>query len=433
MDYRKNACGVDCGASSTRFGSLGGEVHVIPNNMKMLEMGDIVKLEPFGPEVEQCLEVIITRNEPCENGFLPAHVLIGQLASRASSTNERPSIDIPKHKQRVNIVSIITGVALAKHLNGLGDTLKLYLALPPAETRGSSDDVAATLVGTYHVTFPKLNGGISVDFIIDEVECQAESSMASTSFFIDRSLKIREQSKKLITGKALSVNIGASTTDLAIIENGKYMEMSGVTYKIGGNIIRDVVGQMILEKFGFEPSISQLERVVVEGRVQIGAQFMDICDIMEAAKKDFADRLIQQMNTYFKSKDTNIQSFTGIIPSGGGSLESFYFDENGERHKTSDSISLYMTESLKKICPYVIVADYKDTGEDPRLADILGLITKIAADELKQYRSNPQSQVKAPAPTPAPAPAPAPVQNVSETPQVQEQSVTAPVQGTVSQ
>ena len=86
-----------------------------------------------------------------------------------------------------------------------------------------------------------------------------------------------------------------------------------------------------------------------------------------------------------------------------------------------------MTESLKKICPYVIVADYKDTGEDPRLADILGLITKIAADELKQYRSNPQSQVKAPTPTPAP------VQNVTETPQVQEQSVTAPVQGTVSQ
>ena len=37
-----------------------------------------------------------------------------------------------------NKIKIITGIALAKHLNGLGDTLKLYLALPPAETRGST-------------------------------------------------------------------------------------------------------------------------------------------------------------------------------------------------------------------------------------------------------------------------------------------------------
>lgn len=384
---------VDCGASSTRFNGENSQIVVIPNNCFAFKEGRFM-YPPYSENINDCLEVIIKKNSgnPVEGISFPIHVAYGSVARRMSSTNMRPSITVPKHEQMINIASILTSVAIEKAANGLGEKISLFLALPPAEARESHQKVSDILVGNYTVELPLWGVcGTVINFEITDVHCHAESNMATVAFFFDEKAAPRECGRPYENRKILSVNIGASTTDIAIIENRKYIESSGVTYKIGGNMLRDELNQKILSKYGFEPSQEETEKAIQEGRIQCGAEFMDVSELLTECKANLANAIIEKINTYFNNNGTTIQSFSGILTSGGGSLSSQYFNEQMQPVKTSEPLFYFISQQLLKICKTVNVINFEDSGQDPRLADIIGLriraiVEKINEEQMEKRR-----------------------------------------------
>jgi hypothetical protein len=231
---------LDIGASNTRFTSDNGRIDVLPNNMVMLGKETKVDLEVTDDSIENiknALEVQIEKDG--ESEFFPMHVLIGSMASRYASTNKRPSVNGSKYSQPVNYASAITAIAVNKLMFNLAEDIDLYIALPPIEVKTAKEIVKNNFVGKYKVVFPKLNGGTTINFNITNVVCYEESFMAMLSYFFDMNGKMKESAKKYATGCLLSLDIGASTTDIAIVQGGKYLEMSGQTYRTGGNVARD--------------------------------------------------------------------------------------------------------------------------------------------------------------------------------------------------
>ena len=376
-----NFTAVDLGASSTRYTSDCGKISIIPNNMVFLDPDKKVDIEPYDDSIESALEVKIVKDG--ESEFFPVKALVGQMAERYSSNNERPSVLANKHVQRINYVSGILTVALSKLAYNLDDQIKLYVALPPIEVKNAKEIVRENFMGDYTVTLPKYKGGTTVKFSIVDVACHEESFMSLLSYFFTVEGLPNADNKKYLTGNILSLDIGASTTDLAIVKNCGYLDKSGQTYKTGGNIARDYLIDAVRAEYGFDLPLNEADLTMAEGRIQLGNSYEDVSSIVDAAKKEFANSVVNAMQGYFRQVDIPIQTIRAIIVSGGGSMQSEYVNEQGETVKTSEPMSYYITQALTKICSGVEVEPY---GESPRLANIKGLFIRAKVDAANQAK-----------------------------------------------
>lgn len=384
---------VDLGASGTRYATELGQISVIPNNMVFLEGTDVSKINPDTPDIESCLEVQITKDggNACEH--FPANVLVGIMAEKHINTNVRPSALMSKPKQRVNFVSAIIACAISKLKYNTEDNVDLYLAVPPLQIDEAKEVFGNVLPGTYTVKLPKYNGGTEVKITVNDVEIFEESFMAIASFFFNLNGTVRDIAKPYMVGNVLSLDIGASTSDLAIVKNGRYIDKSGQTYQIGGNVARSALIDEVRKKYTFELPVAEAEKTIAEGRLQVGMRLIDVSEEVSKAKRQLAIRLADCMQNYFSNIEIPIQMIDAIVVSGGGSMQSQYINDS-EVVKTSEPMSYYVTEELKKFCPDISVVSY---GDDARLANTKGLYIRAMAKAAKKAAEKASQPAVAPA------------------------------------
>jgi hypothetical protein len=368
---------VDVGASSTRYMSSKGKLGILPNNVVFLDKDEEVKMEPYSDDILDCLEVIV---ESDNSSIFPIRALMGSMATRHSATNVRPSVMVNKHMQKINYLSALVAAAIAVSKHQLSKDIALYWALPPIEVRAAKEDVIRKCLGSYKVTFPKFRG-LQVSFNIVDANTYEESFMALMSFYFDKEGKIREEAKKYATGNILSLDIGASTTDLAIAKDMRYLEKSGQTYKTGGSIAREYLIDDIRGIYGFDLPNELADIAMAEGRIQFGDGYKDLRNIVESAKRHLAEQVVEQIQGYFRKVDIPIQNIRAIVVSGGGSMQGQYVNEQGNVEVTSNPMSYYITNALRNVCSGITVIQYKD---NPRLAVINGLYLRASLDMRKK-------------------------------------------------
>ena len=344
-------------------------------------------------DIESCLEVKIKKNEPeqktikdtADMDFFPANVLVGLMASKHRNTPERPSVQIAKHKQRNNFISVVLACAVSKIKYNLSDNMELYIAVPPSETVNAvaEKEFQARLLGSYVVEFPKYMGGKTVAFSIDSIKVYAESFMAATSFFFDMSGRVQDHARGFLTGNILSLDIGASTTDMSIVQKGKFLDSSGRTFHYGGNTARENLSASISEIYGIDYPPEEVDRFMSEGRIQMGNVYEDASEIVNIAKQDLANIMMTEVENYFKSIKFPIQLLNAVVVSGGGSMQSQYVDENGSIVKTAEPMSYFVTQKLTNWSKGTVVVSY---GEDARYANVKGLFIRAKMDELRRQQ-----------------------------------------------
>lgn len=372
---------IDLGASSSRHVSDSGNIMVTPNYMAELPVGTASKIQPDTADLSSSLEVQIEKvsGEACEH--FPVNVLIGIMADRYTSLHDRPSVNVKKCLQKINYVSAIVVAAINRLTYELPEDIDLYLAVPPIEIHNARELFSQKLVGKYNVTFPKYMGGTTVVLNIRSVHCYEESFMASTSFFFNMNGVPKEQNKQYLTGNILSLDIGASTTDLSIIKNGRYLDKSGKTYRVGGNEARESLIYSISNEYDIDLSLEAADKVMAEGRLQNGNTYIDVSNLIARAKKELAKKLMTHLPLYFKSIQIDMTTINAIVVSGGGSMQSQYVNADGEVVKTSEPMSYFVTQELLNLSSGTEVVAY---GDEARLANIKGLFIKAKVEELKK-------------------------------------------------
>lgn len=392
-----NFVAADLGASGTRYITDHGKIQVLPNNITKIGLNEHTPLELNSEDIESALEVTIeklTNNDldPKLNfAQFPVTLLAGKMAERYSSTYITPDIQLLKWKQQVNYISAIMATAVSKIKFGLDDQLLLVLDVPPGELTKAKEMFKANLVGKYKVTFHKYMGGTSVEFEIVDVAVFAESVMAMGSFFFNMNGVPKMENREYMSGRVLSLDIGASTSDVAVIENGKFLDYTGRTLKTGGNVARGAFINYIASEEGYNLPTADAEVAIAEGRLAYGSEYVDVGDLVEKAKQELANQLIDMLKTYFNEIKIPVQTIKAVIVSGGGSMEGQYINQSGEVVKTSNPLSKYVTESLQSICKGVKAIPY---GEDARFANTKGLFIR-AKVLMAKHAAQAQAQAQA--------------------------------------
>lgn len=362
---------VDIGASNTRYLSTDRRVYFLANNMTFISnMDDVIDLAPIDDTPENNLDVSIWKEG--ESTDFPTRVLIGVLADRYGRVSQRPSQMLFKADQQISYVSCIMTAALSKLKNpDLRDKMNMFIALPPTEADVKKEQFAERLAGKYTVKFNRIGKeGTTVQFEINKVACYPESRMALIQYLNDP-VYAEERRKKYAGCTILSLDIGASTTDLVMFKNGnQYYDKASRTFKTGMNSARSKVAKGVLKLTGLDIPTDSIEQCMVEGRVRRGNTYELITDVLNEAKADVATDIITRLDEYFNDIRIPLTDVNYIIVSGGGSMASSYIDENGQVVKTSEPMSVHITNALNKICPGVGVEFF---GDEPRLANIKGL------------------------------------------------------------
>jgi hypothetical protein len=293
------------------------------------------------------------------------------MASRYSATQFRPSPLEAKYKQKINHISILVGAALTRLERG-STPAELFIALPPVEVAAAREALSTTLGGDYRIEFPKLNRAARVKF--SGIHCFEESRMAGVAF-------MKQLTPDYKAGTVLSVDIGASTTDLALFVDGMFQERSARTYKSGGNTAREYLIDAISAEYDFELTSDAAEKVISTGFLQLGNARISAVRVIRDAKRKLADSLFNQTQQYFRAAGISIQSINAFLVSGGGSLSggesigdsSLVLDDPESMcNSSSDRVTVaqLVTDAFRSVCPEIEVIEY---AGDARLANLDGL------------------------------------------------------------
>lgn len=383
-----NFVGIDLGASGTRVTSFGGLITHLPNNTVFVQNEKKVDIEPRVEEgnVEynfiHALDATIFKIGGMKCEHFPMRAIVGDMAERYSATNVRPSVLKNKTAQRVNFSSAILAVAYEAYVRKLGSKLDLYIALPPMEVKSKKEEVEAMLKGKYTVEMNKMNKEV-ISFEIENVYCVEESFLALLYFFFGMDLKPTQNAVKYSKGNTLGLDIGASTTDLAVAKDLHYLEKSGQTFKTGGNVIQDYIGNEIRNKFGYDPTVEEKMEVVATGRLPMGNTYVDMSNELKEAKREFAASIVEQMQSYFRMVNIPLQSVRCIVVSGGGSLESYYMDENGEKVITCESVAKFITDEMNNVVDGIDVVEIPGNARE---ANIRGMFIRAMIDRIKAMK-----------------------------------------------
>lgn len=375
---------IDLGASSSRITGQDVNIYELPNGLVFVDKAEVIDLEKsdveqhdFNTFIEN-MDITIEKTSGQQNKAFPSRAIIGSLANRYSDSVLKPSVLMNKSQQKINHFNIIVATAMQAYLYGYdGAPLTLYLALPPLEANSTtSEDINSALTGTYHVSSSRLQW--EVDLNIADIRVYAECYMALAAFFFDfpSCTPNMQRMKDYGTGYVLGIDIGASTSDLYICENGKPVEKSGQTIKTGCNVIELDIANGIRQRYGFDPTPDILNIAIKEGRIPMGRGYVEIGDIVRKAKQKFARAIVAELQNYFRLVNIPLQHIRGIIAAGGGSLKSSYINDNNEEVVTCGCTSDFITTELSNIVDNMDVI----AMEDPRTANVRGLCLRMMMD-----------------------------------------------------
>ena len=164
-------------------------------------------------------------------------------------------------------------------------------------------------------------------------------------------------------GYTLVMDIGAGTTDLAMVFNGKFVAASKTTIKTGGNYVEKTCKKEIRRKFGNAPT--DMTEIIEKGVYTRGNERIIMDDVLIRAKKDFAAELNKEIIEYLEVTQIPVHELKGLLVIGGGAIATV---RDGKI--ISESLAYPLCENIKNMAKSV---ELIKIDVNPRFANIEGL------------------------------------------------------------
>ncbi|AVB12084.1 hypothetical protein P8807_10020 [Bacillus subtilis] len=243
-----------------------------------------------------------------------------------------------KHQQFPYYLNVIAGITMVMNERGVTTAqIKLKTLFPPNELTPNNapetEEIAkGVLCGTYKVK--NLLTGQTFEFsIVDEdYEVLEEMKMALARLLSTEAIKLdddddvdAEQMEEIINENTLLfIDIGNSTTNVSIFEDGKYQPKSNETFtQLNGNVLLQYVGNSIKQAFTTLPEINTKDAIkaLETGKMKIGRGKKDVTEAVQQAITKFSSELYNKIRTdYFTNKGIASYNIAYLLVSGGGSV-----------------------------------------------------------------------------------------------------------------
>lgn len=323
---------------------------------------------------------VLTLKDSPISEVLQERYLIGYLAKQYSLLPITPQSTKPKVIQQTTYVNmfsaIIEQILLTPALQGASQDdiidVKLGILLPPREymNQDAKGLFCDNIAGTYKFKLVSIQKTVTVHIAKENIIIGSECAAALGTFIFDTSGNIRQQAKKYLDGNVLAVDGGRSTTDVALINNGKPVVGSYFTIPFGGNTVVDFLNNFLSSDLLFNrPSDTELEYAVKTGFIKQGTKSIDVGQQLINAKREYVKSFVKELLSYMTAHRYSPQSIQAILFIGGAFLPT--------EDKRIPSAGDYVMATYKQLSPYTEQINL----EDPRYANLEGIKRKMLALE----------------------------------------------------
>lgn len=305
------------------------------------------------------------------------YIANGELVSHEFSTRSMKPTGL-KHKSEqitskysiimvmIKAIALISGniATIPTDINWVFDIACL---LPPDE-QSSKDDVNNMKSLISEITEIQCVSPINykVPVSIKEIRIFPEGVVAYTAAMFsmkDGKAVANAENLKYRQGYTLVMDIGAGTTDLAMVFNGKFVAASKTTIKTGGNYVEKTCKREIRRKFGNAPT--DMTEIIEKGVYTRGNERIIMDDVLIRAKKDFAAELNKEIIEYLEVTQIPVHELKGLLVIGGGAIAT---ERDGKI--ISESLAYPLCENIRSMAKSV---ELIKIDVSPRFANIEGL------------------------------------------------------------
>lgn len=243
------------------------------------------------------------------------------------------------------------------------------ILLPPGDLEAGKMKIIDLIKGVTKIecTYPK----VEMPLNIKRVVVLPEGFCAYIATVYDKGSVIRKGAKQLLSETTLIFDIGAGTTDIAVVKDNKIINVTMHSIDRGGNNVTQLVKKAIrTECGGLVLPESEIAQGIIDGYVKDGSKQVQIANIVNTAKDEVAKYLISDVQSYLEETEFPVRSIGKILVCGGGAINS---SNTGGTKALSDAIITY----LKRLAPYVELVPLprdSETGEElsPRELNVRG-------------------------------------------------------------
>lgn len=313
----------------------------------------------------------------------------GELCEREyGMATTRPTALQKKYRSAESMKAIINSICqgnlMVAEMNGaeyddVDISWDIYILLPPGHIEERTSLPDGTEVSGAGYLAHKIKEIKELDFqlpslkkdvVINSVTVFPEGHCAFMAVLFEHKNQVRDGYKYLAKSISLVIDIGAGTSDICVIENGKTLVNTRFTTEIGGNNIHKKVGNM-LKAEGIKLYDADVREGVVKGYIKDGAKKVSIVKKIALAKQHVANQLVTEIQSFFEDTGYPPQRIANLLVCGGGA-------EISENEKIVP-LSKYIAHYMKNLSPNIEDIPYPTEFVDgerrtiqPRLLNIYG-------------------------------------------------------------
>lgn len=357
---------LDLGNSETRVG-----VETF-GNYRQFTMGNTYALlqagYPVAKEYNNNRTVVFSQDNQCyASGELAENEFTGMCIRPVAyeAKCEQPVTSLTLSLAFIKIISLLS-IELQRSPRDVDWVFNVGVLVPATEHQNKSKAMEQ-LVRSISSVSSLLPDNFTVPITINKVVVLPEGLVSYTSamfeFINDKPVVVTEN-KKFKTGYVLVVDIGAGTTDVAFVKDGRFVSSTKESFKKGGYFVTQRCASLIGSKYGYVPSdMSEVIRtaLLIDGGIE-----HDISDLLNQAKDQYVQTIAGLIRSYIEGLNISLREVKGILAVGGGTLPVIRDSEI-----VSPSLSYSLINFLKKLAPNIELVGLH--GIDPRLSNLEGL------------------------------------------------------------
>lgn len=213
--------------------------------------------------------------------------------------------------------------------------------LPPGDIDIGREPMTELIksVESIESVFPQMYTPVTVD----KVNVFAEGFCGYVACAYEEGQSFRRGYEYLCEETVLIFDIGAGTTDCAVVKENKLVQRSKFTVNQGGNNVLQGVRRE-LRLIGLDLEMEEIRSGILRGYVKDGAKKVDIVELANRAKAEVASKIVADFINYLEGSDLNMRSISYILTCGGGSMQDL--EQDG-----ATSLSVKILESIKNLAP----------------------------------------------------------------------------------
>lgn len=219
----------------------------------------------------------------------------------------------------------------------------VHVLVPPVEMAEGKKDLQETLSSIKEVNFlqPELKKKINIKSV--SVYPEGFSAYIGAIFDPDGPT-IRKGQEPYTVGSTLIIDVGAGTTDFAIVKDQSLVEEAKATAVVGGNNVEQRVRRKLLET-NIRPAKEDLTKAVETGYLKRGVSEQDISEDVNFARSEVANLLREDAIAFIESSSFPIQSLDYILICGGGA-------ESTAKNPGLVPLGDYLSREFQNYAPY---------------------------------------------------------------------------------